>query len=823
MVGQNVPFLEIGMQIKKVAVLGSGVMGSAIAAHLANAGIPSLLLDIVPPELTDDDKKLGLTAQDARFRSKFARNALDNVLPKLKPSPIVDTSVLKLITPGNFDDDMVKIAECDWIIEVVVERLDIKDKVFAQVEKYRRPDTVISSNTSGIRLNELTQNRSECFCQNFLITHFFNPVRYMKLVEIVSGPKIKKEVTEMMAEFLENKLGKGVVYAKDTPSFVGNRIGIFGFMNVIKHALEMRLPIEAVDKITGPATGKPKSATFRTGDLAGLDTIIHVAKNNHEQCIDEGRDTLKMPVILETMLKNKWLGDKTGQGFYKKIKKEDGSKEILSINLKTGEYGPQIKVRYDSLGEAKNIEDTGERLKFMIAADDDAGKFAWLTMRDTLVYAANRVPEIAEDIVNVDNAMKWGFNWDMGPFETLDAIGVKDFAVRLQKDGVAVPLIIDAALKNGADTFYKNDKGTRSYFDLHKKAYVAIKEKPTHLVLKTLREQNHVIKSNAGASLIDLGDGVINVEFHTKMNAIDADIGQILSDAIDLVESKTEYKGVVISNDSGNFSVGANLMLLWMEAQQQNFDGIATMVKGFQDVVMRLRYSSKPVVAAPSGMALGGGCEVILGCDAVRAHCETYVGLVEVGAGLIPGGGGNKNLLMNIEANLKEKGPMGWAGKSDGGPFPKVQKTFEMIGFAKVATSAAEGVTFGYLPKKRARISLSRDQLLFDAKQDVLEMAKTYTQAKPREDILVPGVGGKMAVYSAIDGFRKLGQISEHDALIARKLAHVLCGGDIPSQAYVSEQYLLDIEREAFLSLCGEEKSQNRMQALLMTGKPLRN
>lgn len=789
------------MQIKKVAVLGSGVMGSAIAAHLANAGIPSRLLDI----------------------NELAHNALNNVLPKLKPSPIVDMSVLKLITPGNFDDDMAKISECDWIIEVVVERLDIKDKVFAQVEKYRRPDAIVSSNTSGIRLNELTQNRSDRFCQNFLITHFFNPVRYMKLVEIVSGPKTKKEITEMMAEFLENKLGKGVVYAKDTPSFVGNRIGIYGFMNVIKHALAMGLPIEAVDKITGPATGKPKSATFRTGDLAGLDTIIHVAKNNYEQCHDEGRDTLKMPAVLETMLKNKWLGDKTGQGFYKKTKKEDGSKEILSINLTTGEYGPPVKVRYDSLGEAKNIEDIGERIKFMISASDDAGKLAWLTIRDTLVYAANRVPEIAEDVVNIDNAMKWGFNWDMGPFETLDAIGVKDFADRLKKDGVAVPTLIDAVLKKDVGTFYKNDKGTRSYFDLHQKSYVPIKTKPTHLVLKTLREQNRVLKSNASASLIDLGDGVLNVEFHSKMNAIDADIGQMLNAAIDLALSKPEYKGVVISNDSTHFSVGANLMLLWMEAQQQNFDGIATMVKGFQDVVMRLRYSSKPVVAAPAGMALGGGCEVILGCDAVRAHCETYIGLVEVGAGLIPGGGGNKNLLMNIAANLKEKGPVGWAGKSDGGPFPKVQKTFEMIGFAKVATSAAEGIKFGYLPKSHTRISMSRDQLLFDAKQDVLEMAKTYIEPKPREDILVPGVGGKMAVYSAIEGLQKFGQISEHDALIARKLGHVLCGGDIPSQAYVSEQYLLDIEREAFLSLCGEEKSQARMQALLMTGKPLRN
>lgn len=808
--------------INKIAVLGSGIMGAAIAAHLANAGIPSYLLDIVPPELGADDLKLGLTKTDSRFRNKFALKALGEVLPKQKPAAIFDASVLKLITPGNFEDDIQKLSECDWVIEVVVERLDIKQKVFANVEKHMKAGAIITSNTSGIRLAELVEGRSDAFVKNFLITHFFNPVRYMKLVEIVSSAKTDPKQVSLMADFLANRLGKGVVYAKDTPSFIGNRIGIYSFMNVVKRAMEMGLSIEAVDKITGAATGKPKSATFRTADLAGLDTIIHIAKNNYNQCInDEGRETIVISPVMQKMLENKWLGDKTGQGFYKKTKSESG-KEILSLNLKTGEYGAQEKVRYESLGLAKNIEDTGERIKAVVNADDVAGKFAWITIRDSLLYTANRIPEIADDIVNVDNAMRWGFNWELGPFETLDAIGVKDFAERVKKDGLKVPELIESVLKNGNGNFYKAESGKRFHFDVQSHSYKEIPTVATNIVLKTLKEQNHVLKSNDGASLIDLGDGVVNVEFHTKMNAIDADVAQMLTDAIELVENDAKYKGVVISNDSQNFSVGANLMLLWMESQAQNWDGITKMVKGFQDVCMRLRYSKKPVVGAPAGLALGGGCEILLGCDMVRACCETYIGLVEVGAGLIPGGGGNKNVLINIESMLKDKGPMGWAGKSDGGPFPKVQKSFELIGFAKVATSALEGVKFGYM-RKNTKVSLLRDRLVYDAKQDVLELAKTYEMPKPREDILVAGVGGKMAIYSAIDSYVKLGQISEHDALIAKKLGHVLCGGDLPTQGYVSEQYLLDIEREAFLSLCGEEKSQARMQALLMTGKPLRN
>lgn len=812
------------MEIKKVAVLGSGIMGSAIASHLANAGIPSLLLDIVPHELSEDDKKAGLTLESKRFRNKFALKALEETLPKQKPSPLFEQKVLKLIEPGNFDDDFQKIADCDWVVEVVVERLDIKQSVYEKLEKVIKPTTIISSNTSGIPLAKLVSGRSPAFQSNFLITHFFNPVRYMKLVEVVAGEKTHPEVVSFMADFLSSKMGKGVVYAKDTPSFIGNRIGVFAIMNAVNYAVSKNLSVEAVDKIMGSATGKPNSAVFRTIDLVGLDTILHVARNNYEMLPnDEVRAQLLPTDILKSMEEKKWFGDKTGQGFYKKGKNASGEKEILSLNLKTGEYAPQEKVRFDSLGIAKNTDDVRERLKMILTASDAAGQFAWATTRDTLVYAANRLGEIADDIVNIDNGMKWGFNWDLGPFEMLDAYGVAAFVKRCEDDQVKVPEILSAVTKTAEGSFYRLQNGVNQYLDVRSASYRDVPRQRTQIVLKDLKNQNKVLASNAGASIIDLGDGVVNVEFHTKMNAIDTDVGDMLNKAIDLVESNPQYKGIVIGNEAVNFSVGANLMLLWMEATAQNWTGIAAMIKGFQDVCMRLRYSSKPVVAATSGMALGGGCEVTLGCDAARAHGETYIGLVEVGAGLIPGGGGCKNLLLNIEAQLLAKGPKGWAGRSDGGPFPKVQRTFETIGFAKVATSAMEAMTLGYLPLVRTQISMSRDQLIFDAKQDVLRLAQDYNPGVPRDKIGVAGEGGRMAIEAAIRDMLLKNLISEHDALIARKLAFVLTGGNLPHQGYRSEQELLDIEREQFLSLCGEEKTQARMQHLVMKGKPLRN
>jgi len=808
-------------QIKKVGVLGAGVMGHGIAAHLAGAGIPSLLLDIVPPKFTDEDAKAVLSEKDPRFRNKFALAGIE-AIKKSKPSVIYTQRDLKLITPGNFEDDWDKLKDCDWIIEVVVERLDIKQQVFGRVEKVMQPHTIVTSNTSGLPLHSLVEGRSAQFKKNFLITHFFNPVRYLKLVEVVSSKDTDPNVLKTMINFLEDVLGKGVVYAKDTPNFIANRIGIYAFVSALKWTLEAGLTVEEVDKILGPAMGKPKSAMFRTADIAGLDTIAHVVKNTYENCPnDEQRAMFVLPEVVNKMLANKWLGDKTGQGFYKKSKTADGKKEILSLNLKTGEYGPQVKVKFDSLQAAKGIDEVGERIKAVLSGTDRAADFAWKVTRDVLIYTANRIPEIAEDIVNVDNAMRWGFNWDMGPFEMMDAVGLKDVVERIKKDGLPVPALFQQVLDKGEGRFYKREKGQRFYFDFSTNTYKPVPAKANVLLLKNLKEQSKTIKGNASASLIDLGEGVLCLEFHSKMNAIDADIGLMGLEGLELLNTK-DWAGMVIHNEGENFSVGANLMLLWLEAQQKNWDNIEKMVREFQDLCMAFKYSGKPVVAAPFGLTLGGGCEVVMGADAVRAHAETYIGLVEVGAGLIPGGGGCKNMLLNCEAALRAKGQKVWGSLGDGGPFPKVQRAFERIGFAKVATSAKEGIELDYL-KPTDKITLNRDLLLFDAKQDVLTMAKTYVRPTPREDILVPGVGGKMAMLSGIRGFLALGQISEHDALIAEKLAHVLCGGDIPTQRLVSEQYLLDLERESFLKLCGEEKSQARMQALLMTGKPLRN
>ncbi len=806
--------------IKKVAVLGAGVMGHGIAAHLAGAGIPSLLLDIVPPQLGEDDAKAGFTPQDPRFRNKFALAGIEAV-KKSKPSLIYSQRDLKLITPGNFEDDWDKLKECDWIVEVVVERLDIKQQVFSRVEQVMKDDTIITSNTSGLPLRAIAEGRSEKFRKNFLLTHFFNPVRYMKLVEIISSPDTDPQVVKNMANFLEDVLGKGVVYAKDTPNFIANRIGIFAFMASLRQVIEGNYTIEEADKILGPVLGKPKSALFRTADLVGIDTIAHVVKNTYDHCPqDEARSVFVMPEVVNKMIAQKWLGDKTKQGFYKKIKNAEGKKEILSLDLKTGEYRPKQSVKFESLAEVKDIENVGERIKTFLQLKDRATELAWKVTRDTLLYTAQRLPEIADDIVNIDNAMKWGFNWDMGPFEVLDAIGVKETIERIQKEGLPIPNLFKQVLEKGEGTFYKRKEGKRFYFDISSNHYKAVPQKETALSLRSLKEQNKVAQHNDAASLIDVGDGVLCLEFHSKMNAIDDGIIEMGLAGLELC--KKDFKGMVITNEGQNFSVGANLMLLWLEAQQKSWDKIEAIVKAFQDFCMALKYSPKPVVAAPFGMTLGGGCEVVMGADSARAYAETYIGLVEVGVGLIPGGGGCKNMLLNAEASLRAKGQKVWASPGDGGPFPKVQKAFERIGFAKVATSAKEGIELDYL-KPSDKITLNRERLLYDAKQDVLEMAKNYVQATPREDILVPGVGGKMAMVSGIRGFLAQGLITEYDAVIAEKLAHVLCAGNLPTQGLVSEQYLLDLEREVFLQLCGDERSQARMQNMLMTGKPLRN
>ncbi len=801
-------------EIKKAVVLGSGVMGSGIAAHLAGAGIPVLLLDIVPKDLKPGES-----------RNKLAEAGIEHVL-KSKPSLIFSKRDAKLITPGNFDDDFDKIKDCDWVIEVVVERLDIKRQVFERVDKIMKPTTIVSSNTSGLKLQDMSEGRSAQFKKNFVITHFFNPVRYMKLVELVTCPETDPEVSCFIAGFLDKKLGKGVVYAKDTPNFVANRIGVFGWFAAMQEVLKNDYKVEEVDKILGSATARPKSAMFRTTDLVGLDTLVHVARNTYETCPnDEKRDVFQIPAIIQKMIDQKLLGDKTGGGFFKKTKTPEGKKEILVLDLKTGEYRAQEKIKYDSLGAAKGIEDAGERLKFMVAQKDRAGELAWKATRDVLIYAANRIPEITDDIVNLDNAMKWGFNWDLGPFETWDALGVKETVERIQADGLQVPAFVEKVLSKGSGSFYKNEGGKHSYFDFKTESYQPISSRPGVVLLKDIKERTKVVKKNDGASLWDAGDGVAVLEFHTKMNSIDADIGQMMNDAVDEVEKN--FEGLLIFNEAQNFSVGANIMLVFLEAQQQNWKGLEDMVRGFQAACMRLRYSKKPVVAAPHAMALGGGCEVSLGADAIHAHAELSLGLVEVGVGLIPAGGGCKEMLVRWQDRMAEKfakipASNRWAARIDGGPFPKTQQAFEAIAFAKVSMSAKEAIENGHL-KKTDRISLSRDHHLTEAKQTVLELAKTYQQPKPREDIWVAGRGGYFALKSAVDGFILQKKISEHDGAIAMKLANIITGGDIANIGYATEQRILDLECEAFLQLCGMQKTQERIQYMLMNNKPLRN
>jgi 3-hydroxyacyl-CoA dehydrogenase len=812
-------------EIKKAAVIGAGIMGSGIAAHLAGAGIPCMLLDIVPFEFTEDDKKKGLTEENPKFRNKFALSALEN-LKTSKPSLIFSKRDLKKITPGNIEDDLAKITDCDWIVEVVVERLDIKKKVFEQIERFRKPGSVVSSNTSGIPLADMAEGRSDDFVKNFIITHFFNPVRYMKLLEVVSGPQNDANTVKEMVEFFENTLGKGVVYAKDTPNFVANRIGVLGFMATMKHILEGNYKVEEVDKIMGPATGRPKTAMFRTADLVGLDTLAHVSQNTYDVCTkDEQREAFQLPDVMVNMVEKKMLGNKTKGGFYKMSKTPEGNREISVLDLQTGEYRPKEDVKYESLKAVKKIKGVGERVKFMVNAKDRAGELAWKAISDTIVYAANRVPEISDDVLNVDNGMRWGFNWDIGPFETWDALGVQDTADRLKAEGREVPAIVQQLLDKGYDSFYKRENSQSSYFDINKSDYVPFPDKPTHISLKTLKEQKRVVKKNPSAGLYDIGDGVFCLEFRSKMNAIDDEIIKLGNEAIDKVEK--EGAGLVIHNEGQNFSVGANLMLLWLEAQQKNWGAIEKIIREFQALNLRLRYCNKPVVAAPFNMALGGGCEIALGADQVRAHAETYIGLVEVGVGLIPGGGGCKEYLIRQEERARAKNknfPMGywWYKAPDGGPFPKTQEAFQAIAFAKVATSAKEAQDFGIL-RSTDRISLLRDRVLYDAKQDVIELSKNYDPGQPREDISVAGRGGMAALKSAVEGFKLQGLVSDHDAVVVEALGRILTGGDRVGPALVTEQDILDLECEVFLGLCGMEKTQERIQYMLTQGKPLRN
>jgi 3-hydroxyacyl-CoA dehydrogenase len=807
-------------RIKKAGVIGAGVMGATIAAQLANVGIEAVLIDIVPPQLTDQDKKKGLGEESGAFRNKFAQNGLDTAL-KSKPASFYVPENSKLITIGNMEDHLSLLSGVDWIIEVVVERLDIKQKVFEKIESVLSPGTLVTSNTSGIPAAAMCEGRSEYFRKHFAITHFFNPPRYMKLLEIVPGPETLPEVVQTLAETCEKVVGKGIVYAKDTPNFIANRIGIFGMLYIIRAMLDLGLTIEAVDSLTGPVIGHPKSASFRTADLVGLDTMVHVAQNVYDGAPeDEKREAFRPPEFIAKMIEKGLLGEKTRQGFYKKSRDAEGKKTILSLDPSTLEYRPQEKIRIASLEAAKGASGTEKKLKSLFYADDVGGEFTFRHTAEGLIYAANRIPEIADDIVNVDNAMKWGFAWRMGPFEAWDALGVGKSVARMKESGYEIPVWVQEMLDSGKDSFYRKEAGARYYYDPQSRDYKEVPIKPDIVLLPSLKERERKVAGNTGASLIDLGDGVACLEFHTKMNALGDDIITMMGKTAGIVEK--DFEGLVIANHADNFSVGANLALMLFTAQEEEWDDLDWAVRTLQNSLMKFKYLGKPVVAAPAGMALGGGCEVCLASDRVRYAAETYMGLVEVGVGLIPAGGGIKELLIRNTEHLFDV-PKGGIYPKQIELMPFVARAFETIAMAKVSTSGPEAVKLGYL-RPGDKMTVNRDYLIEDAKKTVLAMnMEGYLPPRPRDEIRVAGENTFAMIRLALWTMHESGFITDHDVTVSEKVGYVLCGGNVLPDTRVTEQYLLDLEREAFLSLCGDPKTQARMQHMLTTGKPLRN
>ncbi len=782
----------MALKIKKVAVLGTGVMGGQIAAHLSNAGIPGYGFDI---SQVIAEKGIAATAE-------------------LKPSPYYNPKTVELITPCNYEDHLDKIAEADWVIEVIAERLDWKHELYKKIIPQLKKDAVLTSNTSGLLVQDLVQGMPEDIQKRFFITHFFNPPRYMKLVELVPGEKTDANIMREMAGFLEDILGKGVVYAKDTPNFVANRIGVYGMMLSLSIAQQKRLSIPEVDALTGTLIGHPKSATFRTADVVGLDTLAFVSNTAYEKCTtDEERELFKIPPYLTQMLENRWLGQKTKQGFYQKVDK----KTILALDLEKMEYGPQPKRRFDAVRVAKNELYLPGKLNGLMNADDIAGSFLWQTTSGILRYAANRIPEIADDIVNIDNAMRWGFGWELGPFETWDVLGVKATVRRMKREGQKVPAWVQDMLDAGVDNFYGYDGKQKTFYDIKTQKMHPVPVHPLSTDFQIIKKSGGLIRKSWSASLVDLGEGIAAVETHSilqpTLNPIDGSIIQMYSDAANWVEEH-DYKGLVIATAATHFSAGANLNMILEAAQRKDWDAINQMSKSMQDTLQKLRFAPFPVIAAPHGMALGGGYETIGAVDRIVAAAELYTGLVEVGVGLIPGGGGNLRMLLHMQAKL---------GKARSGPFPVVQKAFEVIAFAKVSTSAKEAVALGYLTRDD-KIVINGDHHIALAKREASEMAEDYQPPEMRTDIRLPGVGGRLAIKSSVLALTKTHRISEHDAKIAGKLAYVLTGGNKGGlMSRVDEQYLLDIEREAFVSLVGEPKSQDRIKYMLKKGKPLRN
>ncbi|WP_303312384.1 3-hydroxyacyl-CoA dehydrogenase/enoyl-CoA hydratase family protein [Hymenobacter sp. BT730] len=798
--------------IKKVAVLGSGVMGSRIACHFANIGVQVLLLDIAPKELTPDEEKKGLKLDSAAVKNRIVNSSLQAAVAS-NPSPLYRKADASRIKTGNFDDNLKDIAQYDWTIEVVVERLDIKKSLFERVEQFRKPGTLITSNTSGIPIHLMTEGRSEDFKKHFCGTHFFNPPRYLKLLEIIPTPDTDPAIVDFLLHYGDLYLGKTTVLAKDTPAFIANRVGVFAIMDVLQVMQELGLTVEEVDKLTGPVIGHAKSATFRTSDVVGLDTLMNVA-NGLAQGLpnDEAKAVFQLPDFLKKMGENKWLGDKTKQGFYKKVTGANGKSEILALDLNTLEYKPSQKVKFTTLEATKPIEKLADRFKVLAAGKDKAGEFYRKMFAGLFAYVTNRIPEITDALYKIDDALRAGFGWELGPFETWDALGVQKGLELLKAEGKTAAPWVEEMLDAGNTTFYKvNEQGVKQYYDLESKSYKAIPGVENFVILDNLRATGKVLWKNAGASVIDLGDGILNVEFHSKMNTLGSDVIQGLLKGVELAEK--DFRGLVVGNDAPNFSAGANLGLVYMFALEQEYDEINMMIAQFQNAMMRMRYSSIPVVGTPHGLTLGGGCELNLHCDRVVASAETYMGLVEFGVGLIPAGGGTKEMTLRTAAKYEEGEP----------EYNMLRNTYMTISTAKVSTSAAEAFDLGFM-RRGDEIVVNSNRVIAQAKAAAIELAEDgYTQPTQKTNIKVHGKGALGMFLTGVSAMKEGRYISDHDVKIANKLAYVMCGGDLSAPTEVSEQYLLDLEREAFLSLTGERKTLERIQSILTTGKPLRN
>jgi len=806
----------MSFKIKKAAVLGAGVMGAGIAAHLTNAGIECYLLDIIPFELTDDDKKKGLTEKSPAWRNRFAANGLAAVM-KSKPASFFSKKNASMVTIGNFEDNLKWLADVDWICEVVVENLKIKQELFAKVEKVIKPTCIVSTNTSGIPIKDISAKFGPALKKRFLGTHFFNPPRYMKLMEIIPGEETDKDVVDYMVKFSEETLGKGVVICKDRPNFVGNRIGVFDLSDCIKLMLEKKLKVDEVDAIVGKALGHPGTAVFGTMDLVGLDVGYHVGKNLYDAVPDdEARDTFKSEPFLEKMIENKWLGNKTKQGYYKKTKDASGKTVKLMLDIDTMEYVPAGKPKFDSISAAKKMENVADSIKHVFNSDDKAGDFARAYLCKTFIYSANRIGEICDDIMAIDNAMKWGYNNKLGPFEAWDAVGVKEAIEVMKKLKLKIPKKVEEMLKKGCESFYTTKADGKYYYDFEKKGYVKIDANPKIILLPDLKSRNKIVKENESATLIDIGDGVCCLEFHTKMNSIDEPLTQMLAASCDIVEK--DFAGMVIANhDERAFCAGANVFAVLVAAQKGEWDLLEKSIEALQNGNMRMKYLEKPVVTAPAGLALGGGCEIAMHGARCLPNGETYMGLVEVGVGVIPAGGGCKEILVRLTEGIPD-------GVIEGGLNMQYHmgKAFENIAMAKVATSAMEAMELGYIRKTEA-INMSRDQQIYEAKQIVLSLnVAGYKPPRPAR-IPVMGENFRGLVDAIIMNMRYGNFISDYDLVVSRKVAHILSGGDCAEGTYVSEQEILDLEREAFLSLMGETKTHERIMHMLTKGKPLRN